>query len=349
MTLRINVIMRNCLRGFVLVLLCFPVFANTFAARDLVIPVIGRTPGTFGSEWRTDVVVTNLDETASILSLVFSTADNGVELDMLEIQPGQTMVFKDIVKTRFGADQALGWLRVSTPRAGAKLTAYARIYNTNATRGESSQVAPAIPVTMTGRDVVLSGLTGIDSHRTNIGFGSTEGPVAVTIRLLAPDGNGLKQTTVALRDSGVYQINDIFSWFSATPFEGASVHIASEKPIFAYASIVNNDTGDGYLLTGAARDRAANDVITPACSDPAPLNLVVHPAPGYIVIFHEGTDTAARVEELEQKYGFVAENVFFSIDAFYVRVLSAETIAALRCESDVRVVEQNAYSEFAGR
>jgi len=340
--------MHNAWRGLVLLLVSLPLYANPFAARDLVIPVIGRTAGAFGSEWRTDVVVTNLDDTASTLSLVFSGADR-FELAAVEIQPGQTMVLEDIVKTPFGVDQALGWLRVSTPRAGAKLTAYARIHNTNASRGESSQLVPAIPVAMSGRDVILSGVSGLDDQRTNIGFGSTEGALDVTITLRAPDGSQVAQRTASAGETGFQQINNIFAWFGVAPLEGASVQLTSAKPLFAYASIVRNDTGDGYLLVGAARDRAVNDVVTAACSEPAILTLAVHPAPGYIVIFDAGTDVAARVKELQQQYGFEAQNIFFSIHAFYVRSLSAETIAALRCESDVRIIEQNAYGELAGR
>lgn len=346
MTLRINVIMLNCLRGLVLVLFCLPVFANPFVGRDLVIPVVGRTAGAFGSEWRTDVVVTNLDDTATTLSLIFSSADL-FDSFTIEMQPGQTIVFEDIVKTSFGVDQALGWLRVSTYRIGAKLTAYARIHNTNATRGESSQIAPAIPVTMSGREVILSGLSGLDAHRTNIGFGSTDNPLDVTITLRAPDGSQLAQRTAAVGENGVNQINDIFAWFAVAPLEGASVHLTSTTPFFAYASIVRNDTGDGYLLTGAARDHAVNDIVTPACSDPARLSLAVNPAPGYTVLLEDGTNVPARVEVLEAQYGFEAESVFSVIPGFSVRSLSAETIAALRCESDVRVVEQNAWGRIS--
>lgn len=340
--------MHTSFRALLVVLVSLPVYANPFVSRDLVIPVIGRIAGAFGSDWRTDVVVSNLDEDGepAPLSLIFSTA-HGVDFALLEIQPGQTMVFDDIVKTRFHVDEALGWLRISTVHIGTKLTAYARIYNTNATRGESSQLAPAIPVATLGRDVFLSGLTGLDPHRTNVGFGSTDGPLDVTLTLRAPDGSEVAQRTASVGEDGLTQINDVFSWFGVAPLERASVRLTSATHFFAYASTVRNDTGDGYLLTGAARDRPTNDIVTPACSDPAPLNLAIHPAQGYLVGFDEGTNPAARTEELEQKYGFEAELIFQVVPGFYVRSISVETVAALRCESDVTRVDQNGFVELA--
>lgn len=78
--------------------------------------------------------------------------------------------------------------------------------------------------------------------------------------------------------------------------------------------------------------------LTPACSDPAPIEGKWDPAiHGFFVVFAEGT-TEAQVREqtplLAAKYGFTPTFVFPDLRTFAVD-LTPEQAAALRCESGI--------------
>jgi hypothetical protein len=49
-------------------------------------------------------------------------------------------------------------------------------------------------------------------------------------------------------------MNDIFGTLSTAPDEGVSFLLIADRPIYAYASIVRNDTGDAYTIMGDGTD-----------------------------------------------------------------------------------------------
>jgi len=132
------------------------------------------------------------------------------------------------------------------------------------------------------------------------------------------------------------------------PFDNARLEVQSTVPVYAFASVINA-SGDSDFIAGVARDRAVSDILPTACAHPAPLTLAIEPAPGYIVVFFEGTNAVTRTMELASKYGFTADNVYSSaLSGFFSRKLSPAAIAGLRCESDVRFIEQNALAHLSG-
>ncbi|HEX2120414.1 MAG TPA: hypothetical protein VHL59_02130, partial [Thermoanaerobaculia bacterium] len=57
-----------------------PAAATDFAGPNVVVPVVGRTAGAFGSQWRTDLVVMNAARTGNPLPVLITFVRNdGVE------------------------------------------------------------------------------------------------------------------------------------------------------------------------------------------------------------------------------------------------------------------------------
>jgi hypothetical protein len=78
----------------------------------------------------------------------------------------------------------------------------------------------------------------------------------------------------------------------------------------------------------------------PAC---APLTGTFDPqAPGFIVVFNDGTDVDAAVATLSAKYGFTSTRVYHSALAGFSALLSDRVVEALRCEPVVKYVSYNA-------
>ena len=81
--------------------------------------------------------------------------------------------------------------------------------------------------------------------------------------------------------------------------------------------------------------------VAPACANPAPLLGKFDPrAPGYLVALVSAKNFEATVATLAARHGFQVEYFYETIHSFAVR-LEPETVAALRCELQVKFIEHN--------
>ena len=317
--------------------------ATDFAAPNVIVPIAGRTPGAFGSEWRTDLIVTNASRSKSTVVYVVLFTPDRTQMTASELAPRGTVIYKDVLLTTFSRTTATGMIRVASQSPDALITARARIYNVGSAQGEYGQTVQGVPATKLAKEAYLSALSGVNGNRTNVGIanpGDTEAQVFIS--LFERDGELRGGFSTVIPAFTVRQINDIFSQFQTGPLDGATIQITSSHGVYPYASIVRNDTGDADFVAGAAAQiEEIAPIVTPACAAPAPLSLAVVPAPGWIVSYNQGVDSASTTATLAAKYGFTPKSVF-SI-GFHAELTQA-TIAALRCETPVSVVEQNAYA-----
>lgn len=81
--------------------------------------------------------------------------------------------------------------------------------------------------------------------------------------------------------------------------------------------------------------------VPPACASPAPLLGEKSTAPGYVVVFREGTDAVAVTRRLAEKHVFKPRHVYqYAIQGFSAD-MSGPALAGVRCEPQVRFVEHN--------
>lgn len=232
-----------------------PAAATDFAAPNVVIPIVGRTAGAFGSQWQTDLVVMNAARTGNPQPVVITFIRNdGVEQQLEEtLAPRESLVLKDVVKDTFGLDSATGIVRVAASDAGAKIAARARIYNTGSVAGQYGQIVHGMPATKLSREAYLPGLSAAEGNRVNVGVANpADATVAVFVSLYDESGefHGAFGITVAPRS--VRQINNIFQEFDDAPLDRGTIQITSTHGVYAYASIVRNDTGDADFITATA-------------------------------------------------------------------------------------------------
>lgn len=318
--------------------------ATEFASHHLLIPVAGRTAGAFGSQWKTDLVVTNAARTGEPVSVQMFFIENGTLSHPVtaNLWPRQSANMADAVRAAFGKEQATGLLLITTNDPDAKLTARARIYNTGSGHGEYGQTVQAMPLTKLSKDAVLTGLSGVNGNRTNVGIANPEtAPVPVTISIHDAAGEFRGSFTTEVGALRVLTLNDVFSYFQSGPLHDATVVVRSQRGVYAYASVVRNDSGDADFIAGAASELDESKyVIAPQCADPAALSLAALPVPGHSVIFKPGIDPFSMTAVLEARHEFKAKNVY-NFGVFFAETLTAEQIAALRCEPSIHVVEEN--------
>lgn len=321
--------------------------ATDLTSSHLLIPIAGRTAGLGGSQWKTDLVVTNASRTGEPETVQIFFIENGSISQPVTalLQPRQTATMVDAIRGAFGKEQATGIILISTRTAEAKITARARIYNTGSAAGQYGQTVPAIPLAKLSKEAFIPGLSGIQGNRTNVGISNPDDTTALAaISIYDSNGEFRGGFGREIAPYSVLQLNDVFSHFDELgPLDGATVQVRSSGGVYAWASIVRNDTGDADFVIGAGTEiDTTHRVVAPQCAAPATLSLGPLPAEGWTVIFKQNVDPFVTTAALEAKYGFTAQQVF-NFGGFSALGFSPEAIAALRCETTVRVIEQNSY------
>lgn len=321
------------------------------AGDAIFVPVVSRTPGAFDSEWRTDLVISNVSRlpVTAPFTVTFVPNDGSAAETMAgEIGPRTSYTFPDVVAIGFGESVAAGTIMVTSSSANARLTARARIYNVAADNGEFGQHVPGVRVADLVREHRLGGLTGVDGNRTNVGIANPwDVDNSFWISVFAGDG--------ALRFSAgwwilapgqVLQINDVFAWMGVAPIPNATVEINTARPAYVYASIVRNDSGDPIFIPAISPgNETGGGAIQPACTAPAPLEFSTHPAEGWLVMLQDDSDAGVTAGLLAQKYGFTVAHVIQSLfKGFSSRDVTQAAIAGLRCEPVVKAIYQDGTS-----
>jgi hypothetical protein len=325
--------------------------AIELSGRELLVPVVARTPGAGGSVWRTDLTVTNVWQRNAI-DIAISFRQNGesnAQFITARLAPNETLDVKDVLLQTFGRSDAFGYIWIWTNDPNGRLVARARIYNVGSPAGEFGQTAYALDVSNLTQQSFLTGLSGVGGNRTNIGITNRASlPTLANITLIDRHGEQRGQYNISVPAESVYQINDIFAQFSAGPLDGATVRVTTERDTYAYASIVRSDSGDATFVTGTGvRSVEGAPVPFPACENSAPLILSPRPDAGWIISFSQGVDVGAAITFLEQKYGFTAGYRFVNAPAVLVSQLTQAAIAQIRCEPQVAAVEQNSRLPYA--
>jgi hypothetical protein len=230
------------------------VTAADFTGNEILIPVVTRVPGAFNSEWRTDLVITNRSETeSSPVAVIYEPAGTNPSVEVtFNLAPRATVTVVDAVLELFDKQEGYGTVYLSPHNGAVTISAYARIYNVGSGAGEFGQMMQGLPIDQLSKTTWLNGVIGIRDNRTNIGIANPSSAPA-TFTLTWYDKNGVEKgtrTNLTVQPWEVQLINNVFSFFGATPDDGMTIKVTSNLPIYAYASVIRNDTGDAFTVIG---------------------------------------------------------------------------------------------------
>jgi hypothetical protein len=323
------------------------VHAADLAGSNVLVPIAGRTNGAFGSQWQTDLVVTNLDAETAPLVLTFYGANGERVITTSTLWGNGTISLEDVLFRAFRVSEGTGMIRVSSSREGARLTARAYIVNRGDT-AEYGQGVPGVPVDALATEHVLSGIVANQARRTNLGVSNPWlVPASVTLTLYGPAGQELGQVHRIVPALEVLQINDAFAAFGAEPVAEASVRVTSQVGVYAYASIVRNDSGDAIFVPGTGLGAQTTVDVAPRCAEPASLATARkgQQASGeWIVIMQPETSADTIMNVLPEKYDYPIVDVYHELPGFAAE-LTPQQIAAMRCEAGVLFLQQNVVAE----
>jgi hypothetical protein len=237
------------------------------ANNELFIPVVGSVPGLNGTMWKTDLNLYNNNQSspATMYLQYFPEGPSSSTAQLAasaSLNAGATRLSSDIAASVFGnALTGIGALRILT---SGSVFANARVYNDQSALGKGTfgQNVPGLTRAQAVSQGVLVGtintvsgnVTGAMNARTNIGFfNPSDSPTSVAVELRTNGGAAVASNIITLAPWQHMQIPLSGTTGAAFPFVsgdvGASaVSFLAGSPIYAYASVIDNVSGDGSFI-----------------------------------------------------------------------------------------------------
>lgn len=239
-------------------------------AQTLVLPAAANAEGANQTHWRTDLQIKAPDTQAATFTIeLLKSGKNNSTPSAVEgtVGAGQSLRLGNVLETAFGFTGTAA-LRVTATEG--QILATSRTYNDDPD-GTYGQTVPAVAADEGfgfGSEATLILLSRSPNpstgFRTNIGFINLVGTLTtMEIDLFAADGTELGTVTRNLKPFEYRQVNDVFNTAGANdvPDGYAVVRTTSTDGRFiAYASVVDNESGDAVFLLGEAEAAAAPTV-----------------------------------------------------------------------------------------
>lgn len=230
---------------------------DTGLANSWYLPASAQAAGQGNTVWSTDVSVLNRSGSSAHVLMSFLGAErnnlSAVPSHLVVVPGNQAITLREVVGSTFGQASASGGIQVSSSSSNLLVTS--RTFNKGGEVGTFGQFIAGY----TTDDALRAGQTGqliqLENNvdfRTNIGFLSASGgSITVEVRLLAGDGSVFDSGTWVLEPFSYLQVTRIFEVLGVTTGVSnarAEIRIIEGTgPMFAYASIVDNASGDAIF------------------------------------------------------------------------------------------------------
>jgi hypothetical protein len=222
-------------------------------ADAIVVPAAIRAEGAAGTNWRSDLWLFNANDHAVAIGLAWHPSSGGAPtVAPLTLDAGELRRLDDVVSGTF-ATQGSGSITI-TGDGLSSLIVTSRAWN-DATGGSFGQFIEGLPAessVASGSSLQLIHLDSDATFRTNVGLTETAGDsVSARVTLIDASGGELFQTVVGLGPRENRQLS--LAQLGAPATENARVRvdvISGSGRLLAYASVVDNRTGDAIYVPG---------------------------------------------------------------------------------------------------
>jgi len=229
-----------------------------FGGTDVYLPSVGIGPGAQESHWFTTAWICNPGIQPAMVQIYFLDRGNAnptPQVFNIEIPPGETIRFGNIVEELFGSTNRFGAIRVVSSQ---KLLVNSRIFSVGAEMGEPESVgqffgaAPAGFAIGAGQTTELLGVfqftPGDESpFRYNFGFVEVTG-ATVTVRVHALRGDGVnlgsKDYDLGPRGVAQYNVSDVLPGIQEDNIRLHLEVVSGSGKILAFGSGIANVSND---------------------------------------------------------------------------------------------------------
>ncbi|MFL6246259.1 MAG: IPT/TIG domain-containing protein [Thermoanaerobaculia bacterium] len=253
-----------------------PTPSNTPPPDALIIPAVAHAGGV-NAQFQSDVRVANTSPNLMTYQLTFRpTGPAGIaegRQTTFSIESGVTVALDDVLRGWFGtgANNVLGTLEIRplTDTTSFATFASSRTFNV-AGNGTFGQSIPAIPFANfiggalnggASPTLSLQQIANSERYRSNLGLVEGSGqPVSLLVNVFGGDGAKLTSFPVNLNGGEHTQLNGFLASRGVTVDDGrveVSVTSGSGK-VTAYASVLDNHTGDPLLVSPVTLTAASN-------------------------------------------------------------------------------------------
>jgi uncharacterized protein YjdB len=216
-----------------------------------VLPVVGSTPGSFGSFFKTSLQLYNPKSAAVSGKIVFHTqATSGSAGDpslAYSILPGKTLSFADLLPA-MGIASGLGTADVIADETSALPVALARVFNdagASGTTGLAEDALAAEEALQQGHTGALLAPTDAQKFRLNIGVRTLDQAVAMNVTVRDRDGVVVKTVTKTFQSTFFTQVGsaNFLDTFALAGGETISFEMTAGSA-FIYGATTDNVTND---------------------------------------------------------------------------------------------------------
>jgi uncharacterized repeat protein (TIGR01451 family) len=250
----------------------------------LIVPSAGHLDG-INSRWQSDVRLANVSTQSAHFQLTFTPDDQakGVKQTVITADAGATVALDDIVRNWYGigslGEMANGMLEIR-PLDAVNPVASSRTYNltSNGTLGQF--IGPVLFSKFIGKVTdpnALAPVLGLQQiaqnadYRTNFGLVEGSGnPVSLLVSVFSAAGTKLLDVPLDLKANEQRQLNGFLSQNNISLSDGRIEVKATggDGKVTAYASVIDNRTGDPLLVQGVQLGQAATtDWVLPGVAD----------------------------------------------------------------------------------
>lgn len=241
-------------------------FALPLEAAEKLIPAAARAFGANGTFFRSDVHLVNLSSELATVDLTWlpTATDNSAAATIpLIIAPRASIEIADVLGSLFGVSDGIGALRLSSSSA---FVASSRTYTpSDDCPGTFGQFIPAVDAERAAARSVIAAVqipASLSSGaRTNIGL-VNPAAASVEVRLHLRSGNGALAgtTTLTVPPFGHLQRSAAELFPSASQATSAFVEVDGSGPLLAYASVIDNQSGDSIFVPAEMDPHVAEGV-----------------------------------------------------------------------------------------
>lgn len=266
-------------RNALMIVIVLTIAVPALAQHTVWIPIAAHTPGVGTSMWKTDLGILN-ECAGSVAVEVVLQRSAGLASRTFTVNFREHLKLGDVIAQLIDGNTS-GSLEI---RSDNPVSVTSRTYN-EAPEGTFGQSLPAIEIgdgLAAGESATLQHLSETSAFRTNIGvvnMGPTQ--AVVTFALFDPLGGFVGSFEVTVQAGQVIQDGAPYrERFGRSNIDGgwAQVSVTSGSGVWAYASVVDNGTGDPTTIAMQGRKCVAAEEITITLPGGVPMDLVHIPA-----------------------------------------------------------------------
>jgi|GEM_PF-3245953 len=243
--------MKRLLLTAALILAAYP----SMAATDKIIPAVAKTAGANSTFFQSDLRLINAgasDATVQLTFLPSNVDDSNATTVSLTLVARTSRAIDDVLGSLFQQTNAGGALRV---KSSGDVIVESRTYTPSAgCPGTYGQYIPGIDASKAGLRQIVPGVKLskdlTSGSRTNIGVVNVGGQqLAVAVTLRDGDGTSIATASISVPPFAHTQqaVAGLFAQ-SGTTLENAFVELSASTAFLAYASIVDNLSGDSIFV-----------------------------------------------------------------------------------------------------